>query len=135
MSNHSFATAINCIDGRTQIPVAQWMKANLAVEFVDMITEPGADKAVAEGYLQFRETLRSKVMVSVNAHGSRVVAIVAHHDCAGNQVSREDHLLMLRKGVETVKGWNAPVRVLGLWVNSSWQVEKIVDTGEQRGEA
>ena len=128
MARHTFATAINCIDGRVQAPVTEWMKANLNVEFVDMVTEPGADKAVAEGYLQLREALRTKVMVSVNAHGSRTVAVVAHHDCAGNPVSKEEHVRMVLKGVETVKGWNAPVRVIGLWVNEQWQAEKIADT-------
>jgi len=130
MANHTFAAAINCIDGRVQDPVARWMRENLGVEYVDMITEPGADKVLAEGHLQAREAVRAKVMVSVEAHGSKTVALVGHHDCAGNPVSKEDHLKMIGKGVDTLKSWNAPVRIVGLWVNERWEVEKVADTSE-----
>ena len=43
----SFGTAINCIDGRVQLPVINWMKATHHVDWVDVITEPGADEALA----------------------------------------------------------------------------------------
>ena len=45
----SFGTVLNCIDGRTQIPVINWIKENFNVEYVDLITEPGMDKIVSEG--------------------------------------------------------------------------------------
>jgi len=44
-----FATAINCMDGRCQLPVIEWMKKRYGVEYVDMITEPGPDGVLAEG--------------------------------------------------------------------------------------
>ena len=46
-----FVTAINCIDGRAQIPVIDWLKAATDADFVDQITEPSADKALAGAYL------------------------------------------------------------------------------------
>jgi S-methylmethionine-dependent homocysteine/selenocysteine methylase len=47
--NHKkFGTAINCMDGRTQLPVLDWVKKNYDVDYVDMITEAGADKILAE---------------------------------------------------------------------------------------
>lgn len=33
-----FATAINCMDGRVQIPVIEYIKSKYEVDYVDMIT-------------------------------------------------------------------------------------------------
>lgn len=35
-----FAAAINCMDGRTQVPVIEFLKNKYGVDYVDMITEP-----------------------------------------------------------------------------------------------
>ena len=43
-----FATAINCMDGRTQIPVIEWLKKEYGVDYVNMINEPGPNKILAE---------------------------------------------------------------------------------------
>ena len=40
MAAGQFATAINCIDGRAQRPVSEWMRINFSVDFVDTITQP-----------------------------------------------------------------------------------------------
>ncbi len=36
-----FVTAINCMDGRVQIPVIEYLKNNYGINYVDMITAPG----------------------------------------------------------------------------------------------
>ncbi|MBI2578370.1 MAG: hypothetical protein HYW26_01520 [Candidatus Aenigmarchaeota archaeon] len=125
MSHGKFATAINCIDGRCQVPVSAWMKEHFGIDYVDRITEPGPDKVLSGGSAENIESIKRKVMVSVNAHKSRVIAIAAHHDCAGNPVSMEDHWEQLRKCVVIVKSWKLPVKVVGLWVNEEWNVEVV----------
>jgi carbonic anhydrase len=127
MATGTFATAINCMDGRVQGQVADWLKDNTGADYVDMITEPGADKLMAAGSLSQREALRAKVLISVNNHKSSCVAVIGHHDCAGNPVAKEEHLKHIRKAVETVRGWNLPVRILGLWVNEQWEVEPVIE--------
>jgi carbonic anhydrase len=129
MATGSFTTAINCMDGRVQDPVSRWLKDNTGARYVDMITEPGADKLMADGSLSQREAIRAKVMISVNAHQSRTVAVVGHHDCAGNPVARDEHLKHIRKAMVTATSWNLGVRVLGLWVNEKWEVEPLPETG------
>ena len=47
-SNAEFATAINCMDGRTQNHVIEWMRKHYSVSYVDVITEPGVDTTLAE---------------------------------------------------------------------------------------
>lgn len=125
MSHGKFATAINCIDGRCQVPVADWMKRNYGIDYVDRIIEPGPDRLLSSGVKDHIEQVKRKVGVSVNAHGSRVIAIAAHHDCAGNPVTKEEHLAQIRKCVATVKSWNLPVQVVGIWVNEEWNVEVV----------
>lgn len=123
-----FATAISCIDGRVQKPFTEWMKSHLNVQYVDMVTEPGPDKALTQGPVEVVESIRRKVLVSITAHYSSVIAVVAHHDCAGNPVSKEEHLAQIKKCVEIVASWRLPVRILGLWVNNQWEIEIIYDT-------
>ena len=44
MMNAKFATSVSCMDGRIQIPITRWIKANYAVDYVDSITESGMCK-------------------------------------------------------------------------------------------
>jgi len=117
-----FVTAINCIDGRVQLPVISYMKRKFKADYVDMVTAPGADKMLAEG---IDKTLRRKVSVSVEAHGSKVVAVVGHYGCAGAPESKAEHLAHIKLGVECVKRWKLDVKIVGLWVNRAWKVEEV----------
>jgi carbonic anhydrase len=134
MAQGTFVTAINCMDGRVQEPVLQWMKKRLQADHVDMITEPGPDRIMTEGSPDALESIKNRVNVSVNTHGSRVVAVVVHHDCAGFPVSKEEHLAATAKCADIIDSWLFPVRVLRLWVNENWQVELIDDSLEKAGQ-
>src|SRR3990167_8071356 len=113
-TEHSFGTAINCIDGRVQQPVADWVKRNYHVEYVDMVTEPGADKAVALGTPSVLSALKAKVDISRAAHHSTIVAIAGHHACAANPVSKEEHLSQIGKAARAIASWGSPMTVAGL---------------------
>jgi hypothetical protein len=120
-----FGTAINCIDGRVQEPVTRWLKETYLLDYVDMVTEPGPDAALASGSAEAVEALRAKVAVSLTAHGSNVVAIAGHHDCAGNLVSREEHLEQIRRAMQAIRLWGFATTVAGLWVDEAWSVEVV----------
>lgn len=123
--DQTFAAAINCMDGRTQLPVLNWVKDKFHVDFVDMITKPGPDKILAQGPADKIESIKSRLLISVNKHGSKVVVIAGHDDCAGNPVSKEEHAAHIKKSVETVKSWGLGIEVTGLWVNDKWEVEEV----------
>ena len=125
MATGKFVTAINCIDGRAHRPVHDWLKASFDAEFVDRITDPGADKALASGSEDVIERIKKEVLISVNAHNSKTVAVVGHHDCAANPVSEAQHKQDIWEAVATVQSWDLPVQVIGLWVNSEWQVQVV----------
>ena len=129
MANGRFATAINCIDGRTQRPVSEWIRIQFGVDFVDTITQPGPDAALISGSAPVVDTMRQNTAVSVTSHQSQLIAIAGHHGCAGNPVSDDEHKEQIRRACEVVAQWGFPVRIIGLWVNEWWQVEVITDSG------
>jgi hypothetical protein len=69
--------------------------------------------------------IKTKTLVSINAHNSKLVVISGHHDCAGNPVSKEMHLTQIKKSINIIKSWNCPVTVIGVWINDQWEIEEI----------
>ncbi|MFC1698886.1 carbonic anhydrase [Candidatus Omnitrophota bacterium] len=136
-----FATAINCIDGRAQKPVTEYMQKRFGVDYVDMITEPGPNKILSEGKnVNIIEFIREKVKVSVKKHNSQIIAVVAHYDCAGNPAHygcagnpahygcaglhenedlQKEHL---RKAVNVIVSWGFPVKkIVALWLDENFK--------------
>ncbi len=126
-NKNTFATAINCMDGRVQNAVKNYLKQNYQVDWVDQITEPGPIKILAENTeLAIIENIKKRVDVSVNHHGSKVIAIVGHYDCAGNPVGKEEQILQLKKSQELVKSFGFEAEIVLLYVEGDWQtVEKV----------
>lgn len=131
MAAGRFATAINCIDGRTQRPVSEWMRINFSVDYVDTITQPGPDAALTSGPAPVVEMMRENVGLSVTAHQSQLIAIAGHHGCAGNPVTDDEHKEQIRASCQIVARWGFPARIIGLWVNEWWQIEVVTDSGQQ----
>ncbi|MCK4310315.1 MAG: hypothetical protein KAV80_02555 [Methanomicrobia archaeon] len=126
MKKIKFATAINCMDGRVQIPVIEWLKRKYSASYVDMITEPGPNKILAESKDDpVIETIKRRVEISVNKHASEIIAIVGHYDCAGNPVDRDTQIKQIRSAIRIVESWNFNVQIIGLWVDENWKVHKI----------
>ncbi len=123
MAEGKFGTVINCIDGRTQLPAFNWIKENYSIDYVDTITEPGPDKVVSEEKVEKIEQLKSKINISIEKHGSNLVVIAGHHDCAGNPISKEEHQNQIRKSISVIKSWNMSVEVIGIWINDKWEIE------------
>ena len=120
-----FATSINCIDGRIQLPISNWIKQKYSVDYVDVITHPGSDKIIGEKNIEGISEIKTKTLVSINAHNSKLVVISGHHDCAGNPVSKEMHMTQIKKSINLIKPWDCPVTVIGIWVNDKWEIEEI----------
>jgi len=127
VTDKRFATAINCMDGRVQIPVIEWLKRQYGVDYVDMITEPGPERLLAEDKDRTSiESIQKCLEISITRHNSKLVAIVAHHDCAGNPADKETQLKQISNAIKTVESWNFEVQVVGLWVDEKWEVKKVI---------
>jgi hypothetical protein len=126
--NLKFGTTINCIDGRTQRPVIDYITQNYGVDIVDMITFPGADGIFSnEQRLAEASFARGSASISVQKHNSRIIAVVGHYDCAGNPGDRSHHYMQIRKALQEVSVWNFPAKIIGLYVNDNWQVEEVIE--------
>lgn len=116
-----FCTAINCMDGRTQLPVNEYLRRELDVEFVDTITEAGPVRILAEQQdSKEAHSILSRINISVGKHGSKTIAIVAHHDCAGNPLEKAEQLIQLESATKWISSKYPEVQIIGLWVDSSW---------------
>ncbi|HEY4711144.1 MAG TPA: carbonic anhydrase [Dehalococcoidia bacterium] len=124
--NSKFATAINCMDGRVQVPVIEYIKRNYRIDYVDMITEPGPNKILAENTDKTTiESIKGRVKISVERHNSKLIAVVGHHDCAGNPTDRESQLKHILAAIKTVGSWNFKVQVTGIWVDENWRACRV----------
>lgn len=123
---NNFVTAINCMDGRVQKPVMDFAIAKFGADYVDIVTEAGPDNILSENKdIDTIESIKKRVLISVEKHESKVIIIAGHHDCAGNPVEKEMHYKHIRESVENIKKWNFDVEVCGVWVDESWGVQLI----------
>lgn len=126
-TNKKFACVINCMDGRVQDAVKNYMKYNYAVDYVDMVTEPGPNKILFENSnLSIIENIKKRVGISVEHHGAGVVAIVGHFGCAGNPTEKEEQINHLRNAQKTVESFGFQVQIILLWVEGDWQTVELV---------
>lgn len=131
LTKGKFATSVGCIDGRIQIPIIDFLEKEYGVDYVDIVTEPGMDAVIAnlQNRVETQQTIRSiknKIAVSVNAHGSQLICISSHYDCAGNPVTREEHIEMVKKCVKDLRGSFPSCSILGVWVDERWKINVIV---------
>lgn len=132
-NKNTFACAINCMDGRVQDAVKDYMQEKYAVDYVDMVTEPGPNKILAlsqvEGLANFTiiENIKKRVEISTHHHGSKVVAIVGHFGCAGNPTEKQEQIKHLKDAKTTVEGFGLGVEVILLWVDGDWKTIELVD--------
>ena len=121
-----FATAVNCMDGRVQEPVSKYLKRNFAVDFVDMITELGPDKIIAEESEAYKlGSIKQRLEISIEKHESKIIAMVGHAGCFGNPVEKNTQIAQILQSSATLKKWYPEVQIIPLWVGEDWLVEPI----------
>ncbi|WP_085521112.1 carbonic anhydrase [Tuberibacillus sp. Marseille-P3662] len=125
MAEGTFAAAINCMDGRVQEPVIHWIKTHYNVDYVDSITEAGPNKVLLEANSEQLDTVKAKIEVSLNAHGSELIALIGHADCAGNPISKDKKVDQTKQNMQTLQNLYPNATVIGLYVNDAWEVERI----------
>lgn len=92
----TFATAFTCMDGRVQIPVSRFILGKTGAEHVDTITEPGMEKvlfnAMDRNDTPVLDSMRRKLEISTQVHGSKGVIVAGHEECAGNDIPTEEKM-------------------------------------------
>jgi hypothetical protein len=119
----SFCTVICCIDGRVQLPVITYLQNRFGVDYVDNVTEAGPVGVLTQlPNSRSAKSIFQRVDLSVNVHSSTGIAIVAHHDCAGNPIPDSDQILQLQTCLETLSKRYPQLEVVGLWLDQNWAV-------------
>lgn len=121
----SFCTAIDCMDGRAQLPVIEFLKTRFGADYVDMITEPGPNRLLAAGESIERESIVKRVEISLAKHKSLGIAVAGHHDCAGNPAPEDAQTEQTKAAVGYLKQLFPCVPVIGLWLGEDWRVMEI----------
>jgi hypothetical protein len=122
-----FATALNCIDGRVQLPVNEAVRSEFGVPFVDTITEAGIVRFLSDHTdSPETESILSRIRVSLDCHGSRAIAVAAHSDCAGNPRSDEEQIGQLAQAVRFLQTHFPACTITALWVDLDRPAEVVV---------
>ena len=114
------------MDGRIQLPVITYLHKHFQAEFVDSITEPGPNGILAAQQPQSKiESILGRLDISVNNHQSVGIAIVGHHECAGNPTPKADQIGHIKQAVAFIRKNYEKLEVIGLWVNENREVEAV----------
>jgi len=117
-----FTTVINCMDGRVQQVVMDWMSRKTDCDHVDLITEAGPNGILAKENHALIDNILARIHISRDAHGSRHLGLAAHHDCAGNPVDRAEQIIHLEQAAKRLQEAGLGMKLYLLWVDESWQV-------------
>jgi len=122
----SFCTAVQCMDGRAQLPVIRYLQDRFHVDYVDSVTEPGPNLILAKrSHETLVQSILNRVNISVEKHGSVGIAVAGHHDCAGNPAGREEQKQDIIAAIEFLGNQYRDTPVIGLWVDENWRVHEI----------
>ena len=123
-----FGTLINCIDGRVQYPVMDYLKRNYNIDFFDAANEAGPLKILTERSEKCRVySLKEQIMTSLEEHESRFIAVAGHHDCTDNPLDRSGQEAQIEKTIDYLqKAFGNEITYIGLYVNERWEVEEYI---------
>ncbi len=120
----TFCTSIHCMDGRIQEPITKYLKENYSVSYVDTITELGPCKILTENEDKASvHSIIERTKISINSHGSKLIAISGHYDCAGNPCDEEIQRKQIKKAIKCLKNNYPEIEIIGLWIDNEWKIK------------
>ena len=121
-----FCSAVNCMDGRVQLPVIRYLQNRFNVDYVDTITEAGPNLVLsAEQESDRARSVLGRVGISIREHRSKGVAVVGHHGCAGNPAPEEEQIAALREAASFLRRNFSDVEIVALWVDERREVREV----------
>lgn len=112
------------MDGRIQRKVADYLSTVFGVRSLDTITAAGMIRHIASD-TERTPTILGDLGVSIDKHGSTDIAVVAHHDCAGNPTSDKVQRDEILEAMSRISQRHPDAEVVGLWVDRNWTVERV----------
>jgi hypothetical protein len=121
-----FVTSIQCMDGRIQEPIFNFIKREYDIKFVDVITEPGPCKILSQNVEKtLINSIYNRLSISLNNHGSKIIFISGHYDCVGNPVSKDIQIEQLNKSEKILHQKFPNLKVVKLWITKYWEVKEL----------
>jgi carbonic anhydrase len=126
----SFFTSVGCMDGRVQAPIAKYGQDKYQVLFPDTITEAGLVGLLANNpSAELLDSLKKKVLISVEKHHSKGIIVHGHQHCAGNPIEDELHKEQTITAASVVRNFvTEDIEVKPVFVNKTengWEVEEL----------
>ena len=112
------------MDGRPQRKVADYLAVAFGARHLDNITTAGMVRHVVET-TSHTPVVLSNLDVSITRHDSTKIAVVAHHDCAGNPAPDATQKHQVAAAVTRIEDLYPEAEVVGLWLGPHWIVERI----------
>ena len=63
--------------------------------------------------------------ISIESHKSLRLAIVGHHDCAGNPELKAVQVKQIERSIKFLQKKYPDVELMGLWVDENWAVHEL----------
>ncbi len=131
-AGETFFTSVGCMDGRVQEPIKKFGQQKFGAQHPDTITEAGLVGLLSKDDVSqsLLNSIKQKLLISLEKHASRGIVVHGHQECAGNPVTDEAQKDDIRKSVGKIKDLvNASVPVVGVFVKraneNSWVVEEL----------
>ncbi len=128
----SFFTTVGCMDGRVQEPIAKFGREKFDAQFPDTITEAGLVGLLASNDTGssrlILESVKKKILISLEKHHSRGIIVHGHQDCAGNLVSDDVHKKQIKKAAEFISSLVSNISVIPVFVEKidvEWKVREL----------
>jgi hypothetical protein len=127
----TFITSVGCMDGRVQEPILRYGQQKFGVKYADTITEAGLVGLLAKENVNpaLLDSIKKKILISLEKHHSKAVVVHGHQECAGNPVEDKQHAGETLTAAKVIKSFlPSETLVIPVFVNRSengWEVEEL----------
>ncbi|HUD09380.1 MAG TPA: carbonic anhydrase [Patescibacteria group bacterium] len=128
--DETFFTSVGCMDGRVQAPIAAYGQKKYGVLYPDTITEAGLVGLLANNpSVELLDSIKQKVLISVEKHHSKGIIVHGHQHCAGNPIEDELHKEQAITAAAVIRNFvSEDIEVKPVFVNKTvggWEVEEL----------
>lgn len=120
---NEFITAINCMDGRVQLCVNNYIQKKYGIKYVDTITMAGPSKILSLGTSKtLVDNIMFRVGISIDIHQSKTIVIAGHFDCVGVPEDDETHKGYIVDACKKVRDTHPNIHVEAIWVDKEFSI-------------
>ena len=130
-ASETFFTSIGCMDGRVQAPILEYGQKRYGARYADTITEAGLAGLIENEDVDKKilESIKNKVLISIEKHHSKGIIVHGHQDCAGNPVDETLHREQTINTAREIRNFvSGDIEVMPVFVvrdGESWKVEEL----------